>query len=175
MSPEPWCWFAHLPGQPPDAAAAAQASDRQGAPAGWLAAWPAGRKPVRDAVRMDGRLVDPHGDAAWVSLVLPSRDMSPIFDDPAVSGALRAVLAGPPADAVSTFVRDAVHFAGAVTVRRRAPWTLDDDPFARVAPAAILHVQPGLFGRVPPPPGPGNQRYSGLPWPLAGFRAPAPS
>lgn len=101
-----WCWFAHLPDQPSDAAAAARVTDRGATPDGWLAAWPAGRKPIRDAVWMDARLVDPHGDAAWVSLVLPAAGASPIFDDPAVSGALRAVLAGPPADAVSILVRD---------------------------------------------------------------------
>ena len=164
----PWCWFAHLADRPADAAAAAQATDGQDAPAGWLAVWPPGRKPTRDAVRMDARLVDAAGEQAWISLVLPGHE-APIFDDPVVSGALRAVLAGPPADGVSTFVRDAVHFAGAVTVRRRDRWNLRDDPFARVAPATIMHIESGLFGRVPPPPGPVIQRYSGLPWPLAGF------
>jgi hypothetical protein len=137
-----WCWFAHLSERASDAAAAVRVADSQGAPAGWLAAWPAGRKPVADAVRMDARLVDSHGDPAWVSLVLPGRQASPIFDDTAVSGALRAVLSGPPPDAVSTFVRDAVHFAGAVTVRRGDPWNLRDDPFGRVAPARILHGRP---------------------------------
>jgi hypothetical protein len=169
VTAERWCWFARALEQPPDAVAAAPATDERGAAAGWLAAWPAGRKPVRDAVRMDARLVDHAGEPAWVSLVLPDRELVPIFDDSAVSGALRAVLAGPPADAVSTFVRDAVHFAGAVTIRRTDHAALRDDPFARLAPATVLHVGAGLFGRVPPPPGPGTQRYSGLPWPLAGF------
>jgi hypothetical protein len=164
-----WCWFARTPTRPSDAVAAAPASDAAGTWAGWLAAWPAGRKPVRDAVRMDGRLVDPDGPAAWVSLVLPAPGEQPIFDDPAVTGALRAVLAAPPPDGVSTFVRDAVHFAGAVTVRRGDPRSLRDDPFARLASATVLHVGPRLFGRTPPPAGPGTQRYSGLPWPLAGF------
>ena len=165
----PWCWFARTATPVPDAEAAAPATDVKGTPAGWLAAWPAGRKPVRDGVRMDARLVDPGGDPAWISLVLPPPDAQPIFDDPAVSGAVRAVLAGPAADGVSTFVRDAVHFAGAVTVRRADRSVLRDDPFARIAPALVLHVGPGLFGRTPPPPGPVTQRYSGLPWPLAGF------
>jgi hypothetical protein len=62
-----------------------------------------------------------------------------------------------------------VHFACAGTVRRRDPWVLHDDPFVRVAPAVILQVDPGLLGHVSPPPGPGIQRYSGLPWLLAGF------
>jgi hypothetical protein len=164
-----WCWFARTSDQPTDAVAAASATDAEGATAGWLAAWTAGRKPVHDAVRMDCRLVDRDGPAAWVSLVLPPAGDQPIFDDPAVSGALRAVLAGPPADGISTFVRDSVHFAGAVTVRRDDPWTLRDDPFARLGPATILRVGAGLFGRTAPPPGPGTQRYRGLPWPLAGF------
>jgi hypothetical protein len=164
-----WCWLART-GQPPEGAlAAAELHAPGGTPAGWLAVWPAGRKPTRDAVRMDGRLVDPGGAAAWISLVLPDRDHAPIFDDTAVSGALRAVLAGPASDGVSTLVRDATHFAGAVTVRRRDAAFLGADPFARVAAAEILRVGAGLFGRVPPPAGPVTQRYSGKPWPLAGF------
>ena len=103
-----------------------------------------GRKPVAAAVRMDERLLDPDGDEAWVSLVLLARDRSPLFDDPAVSGALRAVLAGPPPDGVSTFVRDSSHFAGAVTVRRQRPEELADDPFARFAHADVLHVGAGV-------------------------------
>ncbi len=83
---------------------------------------------------------------------------------------MRRVLAGPPFAAVSTLVRDAVHFAGAVTVG----WNddlgrLGDDPFARLQPARLLRVGPGMFGRVPPPPGPVIQRYAGKPWPVTGF------
>jgi hypothetical protein len=167
-----WCWFARLAG--PDevvagALGSAPVTTRDGTPGGVLAAWPAGRKPVAAAVRMDERLLDPDGDEAWVSLVLLARDRSPLFDDPAVSGALRAVLAGPPPDGVSTFVRDSSHFAGAVTVRRQRPEQLADDPFARFAHADVLHVGPGLFGRTPQVPGPVIQRYSGKPWPAAGF------
>jgi hypothetical protein len=164
-----WCWLARTPERPSDASAAADLRNGAGEAAGWLAAWPAGRKPVRDAVRMDARLVDPDGQPAWVSLVLPPPQASPIFDDTAVSGALRAVLAGPPPDAVSTFVRDAVHFAGALTVRRADAFLLRDDPFARLAPAAILNLGGGFAGRVPPPVGPVTQRYAGLPWPVSGF------
>lgn len=167
-----WCWLARTAERPADAAAAAPLTAAGGAPAGWLAAWPAGRKPVRDAVRADARIVDAGGEPGWVSLVLPPREASPIFDDTAVSGALRAVLAGPPADAVTTFVRDAVHFAGALTVRRADAFLLRDDPFARLAPAAVLQLGAGFAGRVPPPAGPVTQRYAGLPWPVAGFEAP---
>ncbi|MEO7979301.1 MAG: hypothetical protein ABI807_00125 [Sporichthyaceae bacterium] len=167
-----WCWFARVDGTAdvgPDALAAAPVTTVGGDPAGALAAWPAGRKPVSAAVRMDERLVDPDGDEGWVSLVLLPRGRSPLFDDPAVSGALRAVLSDLPADGVSTLVRDSSHFAGAVTVRRTRPWALRDDPFARLGRPALLRVGPGLFGRTAPVPGPVTQRYSGQPWPAAGF------
>ena len=164
-----WCWIARLPTQIDGALASAQLIDSAGDPAGILAAWPAGRKPVAEAVRVDARVVDPGGAAGWLSIVQIDRDRAPLFDDPAVSGALRAVLAGPPPDAVSTLVVDSSHFAGALTVRRRDPDMLTADPFARIAPAAVLHVGPGLFGTVPPVPGPVIQRYAGQPWPAAGF------
>jgi hypothetical protein len=164
-----WCWFARLPEPVEGALACATVTEAEGVAAGALAAWPAGRKPVADAVRMYARLVDPAGDPAWISLVLLSRERSPLFDDPAVSGAIRAVLAGPPADAVSTFVRDSSHFAGAVTVRRDRPEWLRDDPFSRLGRSAVLIVAGGLFGRLAAIPGPVIQRYSGKPWPAAGF------
>jgi hypothetical protein len=166
-----WCWFALL-ADPADAAgsvAQAAATDTGGTSVGRLAVWPPGRKPVAGAVRMDDRLVDTDGSAAWVSLILLARDRTPLFDDPAVSGALRRVLAGPPPDGVSTLVRDSSHFAGAVTVRRGQPGDLRDDPFARIGRAQVLRVGSGLFGRTPPVPGPVIQRYSGKPWPAAGF------
>ncbi|MGZ4631164.1 MAG: hypothetical protein ACXV2G_00750 [Actinomycetes bacterium] len=163
-----WCWLARLD-RPPEGAWAWAALARDGVPAGVLAAWPAGRKPVADAVRMDARLVDPSGTAAAISLVLLPRDRSPLFDDPSVSGALRRVLAAPPPDGVSTFVRDSSHFAGAVTVRRETRLLLRDDPFARVGHADMFDLGAGLFGRVSPVPGPVTQRYAGQPWPVAGF------
>jgi hypothetical protein len=170
-----WCWLAFLP-EPPsgaelaDALASAAATDPDGHPAGLVAAWPRGRKPLRAAVRVDERVLDPNGPAAWVSLVLIPPQVAPLFDDPAVSQAMRRVLTGPPFSAVSTLVRDAVHFAGAVTVEHgEGPAQLADDPFARVHPARILRVGPGIFGWVAPPAGPAIQRYGGKPWPAAGF------
>jgi hypothetical protein len=169
-----WCWFAHLPepaaGELSEALACASAADPDGGPAGLLVAWPRGRKPVRAAVRMDERVVDPTGPACWVSLVLVPPELAPLFDDPAVSQAMRRVLHGPLFAAVSTLVRDAVHFAGAVTVDQGDdPARLADDPFARLHPPRVLRVGPGLFRRVPPPPGPAIQRYAGKPWPAVGF------
>jgi hypothetical protein len=170
-----WCWFDHLQTDSPEvdgALASAVVRDLGGCPAGLLAAWPRGRKPARSATRMDVRLIDPAGPPGWVSLVLVPPELAPLFDDPAVSQAMRAVLTGPPFAAVSTLVRDAVHFAGAVTVDHHdRPDRLADDPFARLHPARILRVGPGLFGHVPPPPGPAIQRYAGKPWPAPGFDA----
>lgn len=169
-----WCWFAHLLNPHAEdlskVLASAFVADPGGRPAGLLAAWPRGRKPVPAALRMDKRVVDPGGPPAWVSLVLVSPKVAPLFDDPAVSQAMRRVLAGPPFAAASTLVRDAVHFAGAVTVEQGdRPDRLADDPFARLHPARLLRVGPGMFGGVPPPPGPVIQRYAGKPWPMAGF------
>ena len=163
-----WCWLARVTSRPADCLAAATMS-KEGGDLGWLAAWSSGRKPVADAVRADARIIDASGGAASISLVLLDRDKSPLFDDPAVSGALRAVLSGLPPDAVSTFVRDSSHFSGAVTVRREGRALLRVDPFRRLGPAEMLDVGPGLFGVVAPVPGPVIQRYSGAPWPVSGF------
>ena len=152
------------------ATASAVAISPDGAPVGTFAAWPAGRKPVRSAVRMDDQLVDPQGRPAWVSLVTIPRQIAPLFDDVAISQALRQVLRGWPPAAVSTLVRDATTFAGSVTVSRTDDArSLRDDPFARVHPARILHAGPGMFATPPAPAGPAIQRYSGTPWPTAGF------
>lgn len=142
------------------------------APAGFMAAWFRPSKPVRSARRVDARIIDPQGDAALCSLVWPELGRFLIFDDPAVQQARRAVLAGPPADAVSTLLTDDSHFAGAITVRRGpgAVALLRDDPFARVEPARILQIGPGLFGVAPAPTGPTIERHgSAQPWPWPVF------
>jgi hypothetical protein len=151
------------------ATARADLHDVAGAPLGVLAAWRQGAKPLADAVRMDGASIDPDGAPGWLSLLVVPRDRAPLFDDPAVSAALRAVLAGPPPDVVSTLVRDSTHFAGAVTVRRDTPRSLAADPFARLGRPVLARVGAGLFGRLPAPAGPVIQRYAGQPWPAAGF------
>jgi hypothetical protein len=63
------------------------------------------------------------------------------------------------------------HPAGLVAAwpHGEGPARLADDPFARVYPARILRVGPGVFGWVAPPAGPAIQRYGGKPWPAAGF------
>jgi hypothetical protein len=159
-----WAWVALLDAPPADADASAAAGED-----GWLAAWLRHRKPVRHALRMDARLVDPHGDAAVVSLVLPPPGVRLKFDDVAVQQARRRVLAGPYPDGVSTLLSDASHFEGAISVIRGRDY---DDPFSRVFPARLLHVGPGVLGAVAPPPCPTIERYgSEQPWPWDRFSA----
>src|SRR5918994_2912987 len=89
--------------------------------------------------------------------------------------ARRAVHAAPPQDAVTTLLRDASHFEGALTVARGAGVArLGDDPFARIFPARVLRVDAGVLGAVPPPCGPTIERYgSAQPWPWDRYDAAA--
>ncbi len=167
------CWLALTDEVPQSADAAAELLNADGSRAGWLAAWLRASKPTRDARRADPRAVDPAGAAAMVSLVLPARDQFTIFDDPAVQGARRAVLAdAEPADLVTTLLVDASHFAGSLTVRRgpNALARLRDDPFLRVNSGRLLLAGAGLLGVVPAPPGPVIERHgSDIPWPGGTF------
>lgn len=171
-------WVALL--DAPSATADAQAAlhDPEGRPAGWLAAWSRKSKPIKDARRVDPRIIDPAGAEAWLSLVWPARDALVAFDDLAVQQARRRVLADsrPPA-AVTTVLIDDSHFAGSLTVRRGsdAAVRLRDDPFGRVAPAHVLRAGSGIFGDALLPVGPVIERHgSAQPWPWERFaRAPA--
>ena len=171
MSGTPW-WLALLPAWPATADAAAQASDPAGVPVGFLAAWRDERAAPAGAAKVDPRLVDPAGAAATVSLVLVPAGVRIPFDDPAVAAARRRVLAGPPARALSTLVIGDSRFAGAITAAPEGEeGRLADDPFGRVWPARILHLGPGLVGRMPAPAGPVIERYGGArPWPWDRFR-----
>ena len=168
-----WCWLALLDDSADDATAQARLSAADGSPAGWLVAWLRRSKPVRSARRIDPRTVDPAGAEGWISLVRPPDGVRLAFDDLAVQHARRAVLAGPPQDAVSTLLSDASHFEGAITVARGAGVArLADDPFARVFPARILRVEAGVLGAAPPPCGPTIERYgSAQPWPWDRYEA----
>ena len=165
------CWLALVAAPAPDATAQAEVHDAHGNPAGWLAAWRQRAKPVRAARRVDERIVDPAGAPAWISLVLPPGGARLAFDDLAVQHARRRVLAEPPQDAVSTLMRDASHFEGAITVARGAGVPrLADDPFARIFPASVLRVGPGVLGAASAPAGPTIERYgSANPWPWDRF------
>ncbi len=162
-------WLALL-AEPPDGAdATAEVREPGGAPAGWLAAWRRRSKPVREALRVDPRAVDPDGPAGWISLVLPPRELAIAFDDAAVQHARRLALADPRPPALrSTLLRDDSHFAGAITAVHgdEARTRLLDDPFGRVHPARVLRVGPGLLGTMAAPAGPVIERYgSANPWP----------
>lgn len=170
-----WCWLDLLAAPAEDASVQARALEPDGTPAGWLAVWQRRAKPSRSARRVDARLVDRHGAAAWVSFVRPPDGVRLAFDDLAVQQARRAVLAAPPQDAMSTLLSDASHFEGALTVARGAGVArLADDPFARIFPARVLQVDAGLLGAVPLPCGPTIERYgSAQPWPWDRYDAAA--
>ena len=166
------CWLALVEGPVEGADAGASAFTPDGHPAGTLAAWRRRAKPVREALRVDERLIDPDGSAAWISLVLPPSGVRLAFDDPAVQQARRLVLLHPFPAAVSTLLRDDSHFEGAITVARSLTekHRLGEDPFARIFPARLLAVEAGLLGSVAPPTGPPIERYgSGNPWPWDQF------
>jgi hypothetical protein len=166
------CWLALVESPPRGADAAASAVTLDGRPAGTLAAWRRRAKPVREALRVDERLIDDRGSAAWVSLVLPPCGVRLAFDDLAVQQARRQVLLRPFPAGVSTLLRDDSHFEGAITVARSAEdkQRLRDDPFARIFPARLLAVEAGILGLAPPPTGPTIERYgSGNPWPWDQF------
>jgi hypothetical protein len=166
------CWLALIEGPVEGADASARAFTIDGRPAGTLAAWRRRAKPVREALRVDERLIDPDGAAAWISLVLPPPGVRLAFDDPSVQQARRLVLRHPFPAAVSTLLRDDSHFEGAITVARSPAekHRLADDPFARIFPATQLAVETGILGSVAPPTGPTIERYgSGNPWPWDRF------
>jgi hypothetical protein len=165
-------WLALVEGPAPAADVATRALTLDGQPAGTLAAWRRRAKPVREALRVDERLIDPDGSAAWISLVLAPPGVRLAFDDLAVQQARRLVLRHPFPAAVSTLLRDDSHFEGAITVARSPAekHRLHEDPFARIFPSKLLAVEAGILGVVPPPTGPTIERYgSGNPWPWDTF------
>jgi hypothetical protein len=118
------------------------------------------------ALRCDERVAAGGGPGTWVSLCRFPEGTTLAFDDPMVTGALRARLAAPrwPV-AVSTLLVDWSRIAGAITVGE-SRHDVAGDPFARVFPRRILRVESGTLGRNPRPTGPGVTRYgSGNPWP----------
>ncbi len=166
------CWLALVDEDPTGAFASAPVRDATGGPQGALACWRRRAKPTRGALRGDERIIDRDGAEASISLVLAPPGIRVPFDDGAVQQARREVLAGIPFDAVSTLLRDDSHFEGSITVARGPGATkwLADDPFARIFPARLLHVGPGILGSVHPPTGPTIERYgSANPWPWNRF------
>ena len=166
------CWLALVDGPVKGADASARASTLDGQEVGTLAAWRQRAKPVRNALRVDERVIDSGGPPAWISLVLAPPGVRLPFDDRAVQHARRLVLGRPPLDAVSTLLRDDSHFEGAITVARSPAdkQRLREDPFARIFPGRLLAVDAGILGSVDAPTGPTIERYgSGNPWPWDRF------
>jgi hypothetical protein len=118
---------------------------------------------------------------AYVSLAVDLTTTGLDFDDPTVTGALRETLAsylpllGIRFIATSTLMSDWMHCAGALT----AFWAGSDtlaaavaaaDPWRTVAPSRLYRLQPLVVRSVPPPAGPGTQRYGASnPWPGGSF------
>lgn len=162
-------WLARCASRPAGASAAAVIS-RDGVDDGMLVAWESAEEPVPGAVKVDPRAIDRDGAAGWASLVFAPRGQWLLFDDPAVSRAMRAVLAGPPVDVVSTFVTGDDRFVGSLLALHDDPRRLADDPFALLFPAVLVQVGAGLLGSTPTPVGPGIQRYGAAsPWPWDTF------
>lgn len=165
-------WLALVDEEPGSAFASAAATSPAGLPLGVLACWRQAAKPVRGALRCDERIIDAGGAEAWVSLVHLPPDVRMPFDDLAVQQARRALLSRRRFDAVSTLLRDSSHFEGSIVVARGAgaERRLEEDPFARLFPAQLLHIDAGLLGRAPAPTGPTIERYgSANPWPWDRF------
>ena len=78
--------------------------------------WDASESEPEGAARIDARAVDPDGEQAWISLVWTPGGVSLLFDDVAVSHAIRSVLAMLAPDALSTLSQGDDRFVGAVTV-----------------------------------------------------------
>jgi hypothetical protein len=165
-----WHWLAACSHPPGDAFAVGELHTLDGQSAGFLAVWRGESRRPPGALGVDTRAIDLSGAPAWISLALMPAGVRCLFDDPAVSWALRCVLAGPPVRAVSTLTLDSASIGGALTAYDRRPSVNQaDDPFTRLFPTRLLHVGRGFIGSMHPPTGPGIQRYSGSPWPWSSF------
>ncbi len=164
-------WLVVAGAIPANASKSAAFTARESGESGVLAVFEGSDEPVAGAVKVDPRAIDPHGDAAWASLVLAPPGQWLLFDDTAVSHAIRRALAGPPVDVVSTLVTGDDRFVGSImAVHDDAPERLDDDPFAALFARRLLRVEAGLLGRTPSPVGPVIQRYGAAnPWPWDRF------
>lgn len=176
-----YCWLRRAGARPDGALAWARLWTLEGAEAGGLAAWAASAGASVDdaaAVKIDARAVDPTGPAGYASLTWAPEGSWLPFDDVAVSGSIRRVLAGPSCDLVSALSQSDSRFLGALVgvvedEPDRARVRLADDPFALLFPRRLLRVDAGLLGRAPTAVGPSMQRYgAGSPWPWDRFPGP---
>lgn len=132
---------------------------------GWVEVGRVGSIDFGRMLRIDRRAVDAAGTPGWASVCLVPTGHRVPFDEPAVSHALRRVLARPWPRMVATLLADWSTFAGAITVADdRRP--LHGDPFAGFLPQRIVELPAGELGSLPAPTGPAITRYgSGNPWP----------
>jgi hypothetical protein len=149
-------------------------TDTAGGPVGHLLVTLGPARPHETAVRLEPSLVG-DGPPLAVSVVLPPRGTRLLFDDPAVVGAMQAVLRDPGrAPLFSTLVEGATRWAGSVSgadpeaVAGFPAWWVED-PFARLGPQHRLRVPAGVLLPRPLPAGPGHQRHAGAPWPWGAF------
>ncbi|HET8743225.1 MAG TPA: hypothetical protein VFM41_11430 [Gaiella sp.] len=153
-------WLALVAAEP--SGASLRAPVREG---GWLAAWDNADSAPETAWRVDPRALDPHGAETVVALAAAPAGISLPFDDPSVTGAIRAALSSEPAALCTTLLVEGRRYAGVLV----APPHLAT-PFATIFPQTTLHVGAGVLGRPAWPAGPGTQRYvGGVPWPWDRF------
>lgn len=165
-----WLWFALRPEEPRDCSASAPAWTGDGSLAGHLCAWERSDEQPDGAAKIDARAVAGTGPAGWASLVVAGPNRTLPFDDVAVAGALRRVLALPPARAFSTLSLHDDRWLGSITCDDEVNRRLLDDPFDHLVRAMILRVDRGFIGHGPALPGPVIQRYgSDTPWPADRF------
>jgi hypothetical protein len=94
------------------------------------------------------------------------------FDQPEVQQVRRDALAwwipllGDALVCLTTLALDPVNYGGAITVATD-PTFFGLDPFAGIFHGTIVRTD--LFSRVPPPPGPVVERYTGVAWPGGSF------
>lgn len=170
-------WLVRLDG--PHAGAVPVTDASTGDAAGHLLVVRGRAKPDRSAVRIEPSVIGDGviggGPAQAVSLVLPPRGARPLFDDPAVVHAMRAVLRDPGrARVFSTLVDGSTRWAGTlsgidIAVTEAWPGWWHEDPFARLGPQQQLLVPAGVLCPAPLPAGPGHQRHAGSPWPWGRF------
>jgi hypothetical protein len=148
----------------------------------WTAALEAapGDRRVR-AVRVWDEVVgagaDQPAERWYVSIAVDLGTAAFDFDDPAVEGAIKRLLAGyvPLLGrrfvATSTVMPDWRHCCGGLTAFAaesdvEARTVALDDPWRSLFPGRVFRLERAIFRRVTPPAGPNTQRYGGAnPWP----------
>lgn len=149
-----------------------------------LAVAPTGGRQVRavriwDAVVIEG---SPQPVEGWYASAAADLGTAALdFDDPAVVGAIRRTLAsylpllGSRLVAISTVMPDWRHCCGALTVfearsEAEAATMAAEDPWRAIFGGRLFRLERPIVRRVPPPAGPGTQRYGGAsPWPGGSF------